>query len=100
MKFGREPGYGTAASRSWLPDYFLWQQAEPLQQAEPSQHPAIVDFPNEVPNVSNKRAARLNTHVVSFFMTILLQKFSFQYERTLVTRDYAPHQKMFSLACF
>ena len=55
-----------------LPGYFLRQHAEPLQQAEPSQHPPSRDFPNEVPNVSNKRAVRLNTPVVIFFMTILL----------------------------
>jgi hypothetical protein len=61
--------------------YFLWQHAELLQQAEPSQHPASMDFPNEVPNVSNKRAARLNTPVVIFFMTILLSKVSFNAKR-------------------
>jgi hypothetical protein len=100
VKFSPEPGREAPASRRQLPAYFLWQHAEPLQQAEPLQHPASADFPNEVPNVSNKRAVRLNTHVVIFFMTILLQEFLFQYEKTLVTRENPPHQKMFSLACF
>jgi hypothetical protein len=38
------------------------------------QHPALPDFANELPNVNIKRAARLRTPIVSFFIEILLIK--------------------------
>jgi len=63
-----KPGYKNPGSGSGRTDYFR-QQAAPLwQQDDPLQQPAFADFANELPNVNIKRAARLSTLIVSFFM--------------------------------
>jgi hypothetical protein len=50
----------------------VWQHADPVQHGEPLQQPSSVDAAKDVPRVSIARAIRLNTLVVIFFMTILL----------------------------
>jgi hypothetical protein len=50
----------------------VWQHADPVQHGEPSQQSFPLDAAKEVPRVSIARAIRLNTPVVIFFMTILL----------------------------
>jgi hypothetical protein len=45
----------------------VWQQAEALQQEDPSQHPAL-DFAEEIPKVNIINAIRLNTVFVIVFI--------------------------------
>jgi hypothetical protein len=81
------------------PVYLRWQQAVPLQQAEPLQQPAFADFANDVPNVNINRAVRLRTPIIVFFIWILPIKSSTDSQMTLVTHIASPENSS-RFGCF